>query len=188
MQTRTFGHRFGKVFRATKSTGQRRLLTPVPDGETILRMVQSNAKSVADYLAELDPARRAEVSKVRDVILANLPAGYSEGIGYGMIAYVVPLATYPNTYNKQPLTYLGLAAQKNYLALYLTCVYCDPRQLAKLKAAFKSAGKKLDMGKACVRFKSAEELPLAAIAKLVGGVSVKAFIKAYENVKPPKKK
>ncbi|CAN5491649.1 DUF1801 domain-containing protein [soil metagenome] len=150
-------------------------------------MMQSNAKSVADYLAELDPVRRAEVVKVRDVILANLPAGYAEGIGYGMIAYTVPLATYPNTYNKQPLTYFGLAAQKHYLALYMMCVYSDPRQLATLKAAFKSDGKKLDMGKSCIRFKVAGDLPLAAIGKMIGEVSVKAFIKAYETVKPPKK-
>ena len=88
-------------------------------------MAKSGATTVQQYLEELSPERREAISAVRDVILAHLPEGYEEGIHFGMIGYVVPLATYPKTYNKQPLSYVGLSSQKNYMSLYLMNVYAD---------------------------------------------------------------
>ena len=149
-------------------------------------MTNPKAKTVADYLAALPADRRATLSAVRDVILKHLPAGYRECVSYGMIGYVIPLEIYPNTYNGQPLAYAGLASQKNYCSLYLMCVYSDATSKAALQAAFGQAGKKLDMGKSCIRFKTADDLPLPAIGKIIASMPVKAFIKIYEKAKPPK--
>lgn len=146
-------------------------------------MVSSRASTVADYLAELPADRRAEIERVRDVINSALPEGYREGIGYGMIGWVVPLEVYPDTYNKQPLAYAGLAALKNYNSLYLNCVYASKERTDKLKAAFVAAGKKLDMGKSCVRFKRVEDLPLDVIADTVARVDVDSFVGHYEEAR-----
>lgn len=91
-------------------------------------MARSEAATVEDYLAELPEERRAVVRAIREVIRANLPPGYAETMNWGMIAYEVPLARYPDTYNKKPLAYAALAAQKNYYALYLNCVYGCPER------------------------------------------------------------
>jgi hypothetical protein len=110
-------------------------------------MASSKAATVAQYLAELPPDRRAEIEAVRNAVNAALPDGYREGMGYGMIGWVVPLEHYPDTYNKQPLAYAGLAAQKSYNSLYLTCVYASKERTDRLVAGAAAAGKKLDMGK-----------------------------------------
>lgn len=144
-------------------------------------MASSTASTVAEYLASLPAERRASIAAVRKTIRRHLPAGYREVMNWGMISYEVPLRRYPDTYNGRPLCYAGLAAQKNHLALYLTSVYQDPRQLGWLKAAFAKAGKRLDMGKACVRFKSADDLPLAAIGQVIAGTPVETFITRYEK-------
>ena len=146
-------------------------------------MVSSRAATVADYLAELPADRRAEITKVRDVINGALPAGYREGMGYGMIGWVVPLEAYADTYNKQPLAYGGLAAQKNYNSLYLNCVYSSKERTEKLRAAFAAAGKKLDMGKSCIRFKRADELALNAIRDEIASASPRQFIRVYEEAR-----
>lgn len=143
-------------------------------------MVQSTATTVEDYLAELPADRRAVIERVREVILANLPAGYRETINYGMISYEIPLERYPKTYNKQPLTYLGLAAQKNHYALYLMSVYGDGAAEQSLAQGFADAGKKLDMGKSCLRFKKLEDLPLDVIGKTVASTDPDAYIRIYE--------
>jgi hypothetical protein len=143
-------------------------------------MVQSKASTVDGYLAELPEERRAVVSAVRDVIRRNLPKGYAETMGYGMITYCIPLEKYPDTYNGQPLCYAALAAQKNYYALYLNCVYQDPEQETRLREGFKKAGKKLDMGKSCLRFKKLDDLPMNILAELVAGTPPDAFIAQYE--------
>ncbi len=143
-------------------------------------MVQSRAATVAQYVAELDPPRRAVIRAVRKIIRVNMPAGYKESINWGMISYEVPLSRYPTTYNKQPLMYAALASQKNYCALYLMCVYQDKKREKQLRDGFKKAGKKLDMGKSCIRFRSAEDLPLDAIGKIIAGTPVEAFIEWYE--------
>lgn len=143
-------------------------------------MPRSDTVSVADYLASLPPERRAVVAKVRDLVNANLPAGYAETMAFGMIGWGVPLSRYPDTYNRQPLGYVALAAQKNGYSLYLMGVYAIAEQERKLRAAAATAGKKLDMGKSCLRFKKPEDLPLEAIGELIADVGVDAYIAVYE--------
>ena len=143
-------------------------------------MVMSKAATVAQYLTELPPERRKAISAVRKVIKANLPAGFKETMGYGMINYVIPLTRYPDTYNGQPLCYAALASQKNFCSVYLMGVYGDPRRAAWFKDGFKRAGKKLDAGKSCVHFNQADDLPLELIGEVIGGISVEAYIRNYE--------
>src|SRR5919107_235015 len=123
-------------------------------------MASSKAATVEEYLAELPEERRAVVAAVRDAVRRRLPAGYEERMSWGMISYEVPLERYPTTYNGQPLVYIALAAQKGHYALYLTSPSQDPAQAAWLKAEFARAGKKLDMGKSCLRFRSLADVPL----------------------------
>jgi len=143
-------------------------------------MARSNAATVDEYLNELPEERRAIMAAVRDLIVRNLPAGYTESIGFGMICYGIPLERYPDTYNGQPLGYVALAAQKNYFALYLMCVYQDPEQEAWLRSEFSNAGKKLDMGKSCIRFRTLEDLPLEPIGTLIARTSPERLIALYE--------
>jgi uncharacterized protein YdhG (YjbR/CyaY superfamily) len=143
-------------------------------------MAYSSAKTVAQYLTSLPAERRRVVAAVRRVIRANLPAGYRETMNHGMIAYEVPLRRYPTTYNGLPLCYASLAAQKNNYALYLTCAYSDPKQGVWLRNQFRKAGKKIDMGKSCVRFKRLEDLPLDAIGQFISSTPVEKQIKMYE--------
>src|SRR5688500_4449004 len=143
-------------------------------------MASSKASTVDEYLAELPPERREVVSKVRDVVRRSLPKGYSETMSSGMISYGIPLAKYPRTYNGQPLAYAALAAQKNYYALYLMGAYMDPEQQKQLSEAFKRAGKKMDMGKSCLRFKTLEDLPLDAVAQVIASTPPEKLIAHYE--------
>jgi hypothetical protein len=143
-------------------------------------MVQSKAQTVDEYLDELPEERRAVVAAVRKVIKKNLPKGYQEAMAFGMINYAIPLDRYPNTYNGQPLCYAALAAQKNHFAVYLMCAYGSKEQEQKLRDSFAKAGKKLDMGKSCVRFKKLEDLALDAIGAAVAAVPVDKWITIYE--------
>ncbi len=143
-------------------------------------MVMSNASTVREYLAALPEERRKVVSAVRNLVKRNLPAGYRETMNWGMITWELPLARYRDTYNGQPLCYVALAAQKNFNALYLTGVYQDREQETWLKRAFRGAGKKLDMGKSCLRFRSLEDLPLEAVGKIVAWTSPEKHIARYE--------
>ncbi|HEX7182659.1 MAG TPA: DUF1801 domain-containing protein [Thermoanaerobaculia bacterium] len=143
-------------------------------------MATSKATTVDGYLEELPEDRREVVSAVRQVILRNLPAGYRESMNWGMISYEIPLERYPETYNGQPLGYAALAAQKSHYALYLTCVYQDPEQESRLREEFRKAGKKLDMGKSCLRFKKLDDLPLDVIGKVIASNPPEAFIASYE--------
>jgi len=144
-------------------------------------MASSKATTVDGYLAELPPERRAVVSAVRDVVRKHLPDGYTETMNWGMISYELPLDRYPKTYNGQPLSYAALAAQKSYFALYLPVVYQDPEQESRLREEFKKAGKKLDMGKSCLRFERVEDLPLDAIAKVIASTPPEKLIEQYET-------
>jgi Domain of unknown function (DU1801) len=146
-------------------------------------MVSSAATTVDGYLASLPAERRAVVSLVRDVVRSHLPAGYRESMAYGMIGYGIPLERYPDTYNGQPLCFVALAAQKNYYSLYLTCAYNDQEDAQRLKDAFERAGKTLDMGKSCIRFKSADDLPLPAIGELIATVPPEKLIARYEQAR-----
>src|SRR4051812_47017192 len=128
---------------------------------------KSAGASVADYLDALPPPRRKELERVRAVVRKSLPAGYEEAMASGMIVYQVPLAVYPDTYNGHPLWYVALAAQKSYLSLHLLSVYSRAELMDKLRRGFQAAGKRLDMGKACLRFRAAEDLALDTIGKIV---------------------
>jgi uncharacterized protein YdhG (YjbR/CyaY superfamily) len=150
-------------------------------------MVISAAATVDQYLAELPPDRRAEVARVREVIRRNLPRGYEEAMGWGMISYTLPLARYSDTYNGQPLCYAGLAAQKNFLTLYLMAAYADRVVEKAIRDGFTRAGKKLDMGKSCIRFRQASDLPLDVIGKAVAAIPPAAYIAQYENAHGKKK-
>jgi hypothetical protein len=143
-------------------------------------LVQSSATTVSAYLKELPPERRAVVSAARKVIRRHLPDGFQERIAYGLISYEVPLKRFPDTYNGQPLCYVGLAAQKNHYSLYLMCAYGDARKAAWLKEQFQKAGKKLDMGKSCIRFRSPEDLPLDAISEVIASCTPEQWIACYK--------
>ena len=140
------------------------------------RMVISKAATVTEYLQSLPEDRRKEIAKVRSVIRKHLPKGYEEAMNFGLISYQVPLEKFPDTYNGQPLCYAGLAAQKNFNSLYLMRPYGDPTQLKQLRDSFAKAGKKLDMGKSCIHFKTAEDLPLPAIGRLVASTPAQRWI------------
>ena len=144
-------------------------------------MVRSEAATVEEYLQELPPERKEVVSKVRDIILENLPQGYSETMRWGMISYEIPLEDYPETYNGQPLGYLALASQKQKISLYMMGVYQDAQQEAMLKEGFIKAGKKMDMGKSCVRFRKLDDLPLEVVGELIASTPPQEFIAQYEK-------
>ncbi len=150
-------------------------------------MVSSKETTPTAYLASLPPERRAVIAAVRDLVNRRLPDGYVETMNWGMLSYEVPLSRYPITYNKQPLSYIGLAAQKNNYAIYMMNVYGDKRLHDRLVAGFKAAGKKLDMGKCCIRFKKLEDLPLDVIGDIVASTPVERMIAAHESA-PRKKK
>ena len=143
-------------------------------------MAKSNATTVQDYLDDLPADRRAVIATVRDLILRHLPAGYRESMQGGMISYEIPLERYPNTYNRQPLSYIVLAAQKNHYALYLLGVYQNADQAAWLRDQFRQAGKRLDMGKSCLRFHRLEDLPLEVIGQVAASTSPEEHIARYE--------
>lgn len=142
--------------------------------------MKSSAPTVQKYLEELPEDRRAVVEAVRGMVLHNLPEGYVETMRWGMISYEIPLERYPKTYNGQPLSYIGLAAQKNNYALYLTSPSQDPEQEARLREGFEKAGKKLDMGKSCLRFKKLDDLPMNVLAEAVASTPPDKFIAQYE--------
>lgn len=145
--------------------------------------MQSKAKTVEQYLAELPEDRREAIQKVRTVIRKNLAKGYEEGMQYGMIGYYVPHRIYPAGYHcdpKQPLPFVALASQKNHMSIYLTCVYGHPENESWFRKAWAATGKKLDMGKSCVRFKRIEDLPLDVIGESVRRTPVDQLIKYYE--------
>ncbi len=146
--------------------------------------MQSKATTVRDYLAELPSDRRAAIEAVRKVVLENLDDDFEEGMQYGMIGYYVPHRVYPAGYHcdpRQPLPFAGLASQKNHMSLYLMSVYADGAEENWLRDRFAKAGKKLDMGKCCIRFKTLEDLPLSVIGEAVRRVTVKRHIEHYES-------
>jgi hypothetical protein len=146
-------------------------------------MVSSAAATVDAYLAELPPERSEVIAKVRDFVRKHLPKGYQEVMNWGMITWEIPLSRYPVTYNKQPLSYAALAAQKNNYALYLPVSYQDGALDRMLREAYAKAGEKLDMGKSCLRFKKLDDLLWEPISKVIASTSVDAYIEQYERVR-----
>jgi hypothetical protein len=137
--------------------------------------------TVTGYLRAVPVEQRGTLSRLRQLIRKHLPKGYQEATNWGAITYQVPLKRCPDTYNGQPLCYVAMAAQKNYLSLYLMTVYGDPEKQKQLKAGFARAGKKLDMGKACIRFRTLDDLPLDTIADIIASTPVDAYVAAYEE-------
>ena len=151
-------------------------------------MAMSAAKTVKEYLDELPDERRKAIASVRRVVRKNLPKGYTETMRFGMISYELPLERYPHTYNQQPLCYAGLAAQKNFNTLYLMGCYADPEERKKLEEAFRVSGKKMDMGKSCLHFKSADDLPLDAIGETIASLPPERMIEIAESQRAARKK
>jgi uncharacterized protein YdhG (YjbR/CyaY superfamily) len=143
--------------------------------------MQSTTTTPEAYLAALPEERRATVETVREAIRSNLPSGYDEVVRWGMITYEVPLERFPDTYNGQPLMYAALAAQKRHYAVYLTALYQSEEAEREFRDAYASSGKKLDLGKSCVRFKKLDDLPLDVIGQAIASMPIDAFIETYRR-------
>lgn len=144
-------------------------------------MARSAARTPAEYLKSLPADRRATIAAVRDVVNRHIPAGYQESMNWGAITWEVPLARSPKTPNGQPLCYVSLAAHKNFCTLYLMGAYSKSTQFAELKGAFARAGKKFDMGKSCLHFKTPDDLELEAIGKVIASYSPDQWIAVMEQ-------
>ena len=143
--------------------------------------MQSDALTVAEYLASLPEDRKKAMAAVRKVIRANLPKGIVESMNWGMIVYEVPLKTYPDTYNGQPLAYAGLASQKNYMSVYLMGLYGSEALRAEFESAYKATGKRMDVGKSCVRFRALDDLPLDVVAHAIGALTLDQFLALHDE-------
>lgn len=146
--------------------------------------MQSKAKTVSQYLKELPADRKAAMVKLRQVIKKNLPKGFAEGMGYGMMGYDVPFSIYPAGYHcppRQPLPFMGIASQKHFIALYHMGMYADPKLLKWFTTEYKKrVPGRLDMGKSCIRFKKLDQIPFELIGELAGKMTVADWIKLYE--------
>ena len=140
-------------------------------------------KTVAIFLANLPADRRTEVERVRDVVRRHLPAGYEEACSKDMLVYQVPLARYPDTYNGRPLWYVAIGSEKAYLSLHLMRVCGDPTQAQRLEDGFRTAGKKLEMGKACIRFRTADDLALNVIGELVASTPMERWVEIARSAR-----
>jgi hypothetical protein len=152
--------------------------------------MQSTKTTVAEYLASLPDDRRNAIEKLRKVILKNLGKGYEEGMQYGAIGYYVPHSVFPAGYHcdpKQPLPFAALASQKNYMSFYMMGVYCgcsergtgETADARWFRDAWTRTGKKLDMGKACVRFKKIEDVALDVVGEAIRRIPAETFIARY---------
>lgn len=138
--------------------------------------MRSEATTVEEYLAELPEDRREAIARVRELVLSRLPDGYEETMDFGMVGYVVPLDRCPDTYNGRQLMYAALASQKNHMSLYLMCAYTDEDANAAFRAAYAATGKRLDMGRSCVRFRRVDDLALDVIGDAIASVGVDEFV------------
>jgi len=139
-------------------------------------MAQSIAKTVDAYLAEMSDERREAIEAVRAVILERLPAGYEEAMAWGMITYHVPLDVYPDTYDGKPLLCAALANQKRHLAVYLTAIYMDRASRERFERDYAATGKRMDLGKSCVRFGRLDDLPLDLTGRAIARMPVAEFV------------
>ena len=147
--------------------------------------MQYKASSPDEYIAQIPEDRRAAIQKLRKVIKKNLPKGFKEVMGYGMMGYSVPHSIYPAGYHcnpKDPLPFMGLASQKHFIAVYHMGVYADPKLLKWFQGAHtKASPKKLDMGKSCMRYKKPEDIPFDLIGELASKITVDEWIAIYEK-------
>jgi hypothetical protein len=142
--------------------------------------MRSEAETVEQYLEALPEGRRATIQRVRDTILASLPEGYEEAMNWGMVTYQVPPEVCPNTYNDQPLMYAALASQDDYMVVYLSAIYADDEARTHFEKAYKSSGKRYDVGKSCVRFRTLDDLPLDVLGEAIGSVPLDDFVASYQ--------
>jgi hypothetical protein len=143
--------------------------------------MRSSAETPEAYLAELPEDRRQALARLRALILENLPDGYVEAMNWGMIAYEVPLSVAPETYNGQPLMLAALASQKKHMALYLCGLDCIPGLRERFGQSYRDKGLKLDMGAACLRFRSLDAVDFDAVAAVIGAVPVTDFVAVSER-------
>ena len=143
--------------------------------------MHSDATTVTEYLASLPDDRRTAMAAVRKVIRANLPTGIVESMNWGMIVYEVPLTVYPDTYNGQPLAYAGLASQKNHMSVYLMGIYGSEELRVEFEDAYKATGKRMDIGKSCVRFRTIDDLPLDVVGRAVGAMTLEQFTALHDE-------
>lgn len=147
--------------------------------------MQSKAASVSDYIAELPEERQQAINALRKVIRKNMPKGFKECMSYGMIGYVVPHSLYPKGYHckpEDPLPFMNIASQKNFIAIYHMGIYGSPQLLKWFTDAHaKVSAKKLDMGKSCIRYKKAEDIPYELIGELAGKITPEEWITMYEK-------
>lgn len=149
------------------------------------KIMKSEANRPEEYIRQLPEERREAMMKLRHTIQESLPVGFEETMSYGMLAYVVPHSLYPPGYHvnpEEPLPFMSIASQKNYIALYHMGMYMIPEVLAWFQEEYpKHVQTKLDMGKSCVRFKKPESIPYSLIAELSGKITVQEYIKRYES-------
>lgn len=147
--------------------------------------MQSKATTPDQYIAELPEDRKPAMEKLRSIFLENIPKGFEEQMGYGMLGFVVPFSLYPSGYHcdsKQPLPFAGMASQKNFIALYHMGIYANPELLDWFVSEYsKHSKQKLDMGKSCIRFKKMDQIPYELIAELMQKISVQDWISTYEK-------
>jgi hypothetical protein len=148
--------------------------------------MQSKAATVDDYIDELPEDRKAAMKKLRAVVKKNLPKGFQECMNYGMIGYVVPHSKYPAGYHcdpKMPLPFMNIASQKNFIALYSMAMYANPKLLKWFTDGYsKVTGKKIDMGKSCMRYKKPEDIPYELIGELASKMTPDEWIGQYESM------
>jgi len=136
---------------------------------------------VENYFDDLDPAARAVLYPVIDAVRDAMPPGYELGLQFGMPGWVVPLSRYPDTYNGRPLSYVSVGAQKNHHSLYLMGLANDPDRDAAFRAEWVATGRKLDMGKSCLRFRTFADVDLDLVVRAVADITVDEFLAAYER-------
>lgn len=146
--------------------------------------MQIKANTVKEYLAALPEDRRKAIEAIRKVIRKNIDKAFQETIQYGMLGYCLPHSKYPAGYHcdpKQPLPFASIASQKNHIGLYLFCVYCSPEETETFREEWLASGKKLDMGKSCVRAKKLEDIPLDVVGRCFKRITAKKFVQMYES-------
>jgi uncharacterized protein YdhG (YjbR/CyaY superfamily) len=149
--------------------------------------MQSNAPTPEAYIASLPPDRQSAIIALRHAILQNLPEGFKEQMHYGMLGYVVPHSLYPAGYHvtpTDPLPFMNLASQKNFIAVYHMGLYSDEKLVNWFAEEYaKVCKRKLDMGKGCIRLKKMEEIPVELIGELAGKITLQEWISIYERLK-----
>ncbi|HEY7496941.1 MAG TPA: DUF1801 domain-containing protein [Vicinamibacterales bacterium] len=141
--------------------------------------------TVQEFMNSLSDDRRSAIETVRKVIVDNLPRGYEESMGMGMLMYSVPLSVCPDTYNGHPLCYAALSSHKSYMSIHLMPLYADKKAEQRFRSQFKASGKKLDMGKACVHFKAADDLPLDVIGGVIASIPMDKWVSVYRSSRKP---